>query len=191
MRAQQPPRRMPAKAGEEIIRDLVRALQVAFYPETVGDRATDKRAFYQDLRMLRQAVTWPANWLTGKGWSFEPARYEEIFHTIIRAIKIHGQPAEQMRRRSAYILHAVQDHWKHNWDRYYEEWKAFDAQIQESLAVVLKAGQSRPAEDTSMQVLAAAYKALSTGRPKRAAAPKPKPAAPVIPAAREIQAELF
>jgi hypothetical protein len=171
--------------GDALIRRMVGLLQRVFYPETLAATA-DKRPFYQDLRLLRTAATFPAAHIRDYGTGeFSEERYEQIFGEIVRKVALNGTPAGAMRRRGVYLLHCVQDHWRHNWESYAHESKtAGEAAAREVREIVRRAEIQTGQAERPMAILAAVHTALTTGRPKKAKAPAPtKP--------HEIQEELF
>ncbi len=166
--------------GEQLLRRIVRRFQRRFYPETVAEEA-DKAPFYEDLKLLRMAATWPAARLirdNGTG-HFDAQRYEDIYTVLIRSITL--DPAE-MKSRGRYLLGAVQKHWRPNWDQYGPESKAA-GNVAESVLRDLRKRAQFPIEENPMAMLAAVHDALATGRPKKHLVPVAKP--------REFQGELF
>lgn len=167
--------------GEDLIRELVGLLQRVFYPETVGV-GVKARPFYQDLDMLRQAVAYPAAHIRDYGTGeFSAERYAAIFREIVQKVALHGTPAGQMRRRGAYILHVVQDHWRHHWETYRLESRTAGDRVAGLLEQAASRREIQAEAERPMALLAAVYDALKTGRPKKTKA---------APARREIQEEL-
>jgi hypothetical protein len=157
--------------GEELIRRLVGQMQRVFYPETVGVDGVKARPFYEELRLLRQAATYGAQFLRNNGsGEFDTGRYEEIYREVLKKVALHGPPASEMRCRGRYLLKAVQDHWRHHWEEYQPECKAAGARVEAEMRALAARQAVQPAPELRvMTVLAAVADALATGRPRKAA----------------------
>jgi hypothetical protein len=168
------------KEGAILLGELMLMFRKAFYADSFTPET--EKVFYHDRNMLRQAATYPAHFLKEKGWRFDPVAYKEIIAVVIATIRAYGRKPEEMQRRSAYILHCVQDHMQHNWDRYWQQSKRIDLLAQkearrlESLGVKSAAAET----DAALRELAGVHAALTAGKPGRKARPR-----------REIQGELF
>lgn len=178
---------MSPQIDPDLLRDLVGRLQRAFYPETVGAPKDQQRGFYQDLRLLRMAASYPAFFIReNAAGEFDSDRYIEIFDEIIRKVKNHGPKPAKMLCRGAYLLKAVQDHWRHNWEAYQPEAKTAAAKFDQELRAIASRREIQSAPDLRpMALLASVHDALITGRPPKPKAPRPSPKS------REIQSELF
>lgn len=165
--------------GEQLIRRLVGRMQRLFYKGA-------PKGFYQELRTLRMAATWPATFIREYGTgAFDEKRYEAIFCEILRKVVEHGVKPDKMLCRAAYLAKAVQDHWRHNWDAYVHESKTAAGMAQGALKGLRKLPESEAAGSGAVAYMAGVHAALSTGRPRKAAAAK------IPKGAREIQEELF
>lgn len=136
-----------------------------FYPD-------DEKKFWQERTLLLKAATYPAQWLDSRGVRLTQDRYSEILLGIIQTIKRHGNTAN-IRRFSAYLLHAIQTHMAHHGEEYYDEGKR-TRQALEDVMHGLKKKSSAPKTDETVPVLAEVHRTLKTkaGRkPKSAKAP--------------------
>lgn len=105
----------------DFISQMLRQIQAEFF---AGAR---EKEFYQQVPMLKSAITYPAKWLREKGgWFITPALMLRILTTVISTIKQRG--AKQHDRFCVYFLHCVQQHMKHaHGDRYLQEAKRMPA----------------------------------------------------------------
>lgn len=123
----------------EIVGDLLSAIRSAFY----GD--LDAKQWHQQKRFLTRVVTWPAGWFTRKGVTIGPARYKAIVLDILDGIKVHGS-TENVKFWPGYLLHCVQEHFRHHGDGYYEEGKAVRTTIERALSQAGSRPQADPVE---------------------------------------------
>lgn len=92
------------------------AEQLALIRRTFFAKMTDKH-FFQERNLLLQAITYPAEWLNRRGAKLPASKYRVILGTVVKTIKAHGDRAN-IRRVSAYLLHAVQTHMQHHGEDY-------------------------------------------------------------------------
>lgn len=149
---------------EELSYQLLGIIKREFY------KGNDK-GFFQERNLLLQAATYPARWLDDRAVRLPEDRYREILLNVIHTIKSHGATAE-IRRFSAYFLHSVQEHMKHQGEKYYEQGKSMNRVI-EDVFHGLEARRKMPAMDATVPALADVHRFLKTGGGR-----KPKPKAP-------------
>jgi hypothetical protein len=152
--------------GKDLVAQLVTMLRDQFY----FDRP--KKAFFYDHSLLVDAVTYPAGWLFRKGMTREfPAdRYREVLLSIVQDIKRHA--TGEIRHFGRYFLHAVQEHMKHQGDRYYEECKHVrDIVSDVALGAAQPPKKGMPRTDSTLEILAAARTLAAQKRQKRKVAP--------------------
>lgn len=139
----------------EVIAKMMRLIRGQF----CGD-LSDKQ-WAQDFNWIRKnVVLWPAHYICNvRKFTLPPERYEEIMRQIFDGIKAKGNTAA-VRYWPGYLMKCVQDHWKHNWERYYEEAKAVRNLALHTVANLGKV----TAEDKTIDVMAKAQRALVATR---------------------------
>lgn len=126
---------------EQIVADLLGVIRRQF----LADLA--EKEWYQHRRFLLRVVTWPAAWLNRRGVSLPPARYKAVFLGILDGVKVHGATA-QVKYWPGYLLHCVQEHFKHHGDELYEEAKSVRHSVERALSRV--APGENPADTVEM-----------------------------------------
>ncbi|CAN5356812.1 hypothetical protein BH09VER1_BH09VER1_28850 [soil metagenome] len=81
-----------------------------------------EKAYFQQRRLLIQAITFPAAYLHERGVWLPVKRLREILDEIIKGIKHHGA-TDRIQYFGIYFLTAVQSHMKIRQEAYYEEGK--------------------------------------------------------------------
>lgn len=153
------------RARQQMPREIVGDLLGVIRGQFCGD-LPDKKWFQQQRFFLR-VVTWPAGWLKSRGVTLTPERYKAVLVGIFGDIKTHGTTGA-VKHWPGYLLHCVQEHFKHHGDELYEEAKAVRHLVERSLA------QARPgaAAPDPIETLAGVKAVLSPGRGRRAAKPR-------------------
>ncbi|HYE32894.1 MAG TPA: hypothetical protein VEH27_15815 [Methylomirabilota bacterium] len=111
----------------EIVNDLLAAIRNQFYADVPTKKWAQDSAFIR-----RNVVLWPASWLNNRGVTLPPARYKEIILGVLNEVKIHGRTAV-VKYWPGYLKHCLQEHFKHQGERYYDEAKALRASIETAL----------------------------------------------------------
>jgi len=122
---------------EQLTESFLRHIRKQFYP---AGRDGDKR-FFQERRMLLQAITWPARWLDERVVRLTATRYKELLNTIISTIVRHGD-VSKVRSFGRYLLHSIQEHMRHHGDEYYDVGKASRSLVTD---VMLRVRQAKDA----------------------------------------------
>lgn len=137
---------------EQLTDHLLADIHARFY------QGVSAKKWAQEKRILIQAITYPARYLNERGGKLPGRRYLEILKAILADIQRHCQ-AKTFQRLSVYILHCVQEHMRHQGDRYYQEAK--DAKPAAAVAgrVIRKAQAT--VGDHSTRILAETHKILS------------------------------
>jgi hypothetical protein len=156
--------------------ELLTVIRKNFYP-------SDSKGFFQQKRTLLQAITYPAKWLSDRGFDYPETRYFDLVSRILGTIKTHGRLAE-IRYFCRYLLHAVQEHMKHHGEDYLAEAKTLQS-VADAVLFGLKkqALSSQAAADSkTVQTLSEVHRILTTG-PRKKRQPSP--------GSRAIQKDLF
>jgi len=157
---------------DELVNLFLRSLRNQFY------KAPHEKLFYQERNLLLQAITYPASYLHARGVGLTAARYQGILTSIIRTINAHGNLAA-VRSPGRYLLHAVQEHMRHQGEDYYEAGKRTrDAleDVMRGLKPRTKVGAIQPG-DNPVPALAETHRILTTakGGRRKASAPAMQP----------------
>jgi len=141
---------------------ILRRLRTRFY-------AGEDKLFFQEIRLLKQAISHPAAWLHQRGVSLPTERYEALLLTVLRGIVEHAQAAD-IRSFGRYFLHAVQQHMRHQGESYYNEGKAL-RRVVEDVMHGLRKPIAGAGQDRTVETLAAAHAVLASkgGAKKKAA----------------------
>lgn len=145
---------------QEIVGDLLGIIRGQF----CGD-LSDK-AWFQNRRMFLRVVTYPAGWLSKRGVTLAPTRYKEIVLGIFDGVKAHGSTGA-IKHWPGYLLHCVQEHFRHHGDEIYEEAKAVRHSVERAMA---RLAPGEPENPTA--VLAQVNSIVSRRRPKAARKPE-------------------
>lgn len=116
------------------------------------------RRWAQEQGVIRQVITYPARYLEDRGVSLPEDRYRKLLVYILADIQRNIQNPAGIRRMSYYLLHSVQEHMKHQGDRYYElakTPKAASSHTKEVLAGLEIAEPITPALAQAHAILAA------------------------------------
>ena len=157
---------------EALTARFLRSIRKQFYPGA-------EKHFFQELNLLKQAIAYPANWLDMRGVRLNAERYQAILTTVIRTVNQNGNLAA-VRSPGRYLLHAVQEHMKHQGETYYNQAKSTRNAIDAVMAGLRPAPGATTADDQTVPVLAQAYRVLAVAKPaggRKKAAPKPAPPA--------------
>jgi hypothetical protein len=157
-----------ARPKQETPEELVNRLLGTVRGQFCGDLA-DKEWFQMSGFVRRNVILWSAAFVTGKGFTMPPQRFESVLQGVFTEIKQHGQTG-QIRYWPGYLMKCVQDHWRHHWEDYYKEAKAV-RNIAE--AALVNAGKAAPTDKT-VDTLAAAYRVLAGTKRKSKVARAPK-----------------
>ena len=130
---------------------------------------SDREWGQQTHFLRRNVILWPARFMWGKGFTLPAARYDQILRSIFADVIRHGR-AGAVRYWPGYLMHVVQEHFRHNWEDYYQEAKSMRSQ---AMALIARC-KPVPAEDRTVEALALAHQALTSRR--RAARPAARPA---------------
>lgn len=143
---------------QQLTDSFLRRIRKQFY----GGR---DKAFFQERRMLLQALTWPARYLDDRAVHLTARQYQDLLNKIIGTIVREGD-LPKIKHVGAYLLHCVQEHMRHHGDEYYELGKS----IREGIATVMRKltpGPTDPQTEPITAQLAAVHRVLATPR-KRA-----------------------
>jgi hypothetical protein len=153
----------------ELLNKMRAEIRGRFFADYSTERWMRERTF------VDQAITFPARYLNERRVRLLGTRYREILMFILGDIESHMRA--NPRRMSMYLLKAVQDHMKHQGERYYKEAtnpKTAGVAVEKVLARLKQAQK-----DVTVPVLAETHKALATRSQRRC-----KPAA-------ETQQDIF
>jgi len=118
--ARSKPQRLPVHqpTSPELLEELLRFIQVQFYP-------SDPIAFAKDKpRLLDWVVFEFARWLQSRGVTLPPRRFLEIIRdTVLMDAIRHGNTGKII-YRPAWLRSIVQSHLAHHGEEYYEEGKS-------------------------------------------------------------------
>jgi hypothetical protein len=106
---------MSATPPDQVIERFLRSIRNQFYKG-------HEKLFFQERRMLMQAICFPARYLDDRAVKISAERYTALLTTVIRTINAHGN-LSAVRSPGRYLLHAVQEHMKHHGEDYYETGK--------------------------------------------------------------------
>jgi hypothetical protein len=144
---------------DELTDRFLRSIRKQFY-------SGSEKLFFQEQRMLLQAITWPARWLDDRGVRLNSERYQAILTTIIRTINQCGKLAA-VRSPGRYLLHAVQEHMGHHDDEYYAAAKATRNAIDDVMAGLKPRTRAIRSDDNTVPALAEVHRVLSAAKPTR------------------------
>lgn len=144
-----------------IVEEILKHIRWQFYPD-------DAKGFFQQRRVLIQAVTYPADWLFRRGMKYPEDRYRDLMTVILKGI-MHGNTGK-IGYFCRYLLKCVQDHMAHQGEKYLEEAKRIDRQIADVMFGLKKATAKTPQHDSTVEDLVAIRRL--TAPPKRTKKPK-------------------
>lgn len=155
--------RLEQPLPEEITRDLLCTIRRQFVPDV------DEKTWFKEHNQFikRNVVLWPARFIVIKGFTLPVARYKTIMQGILTEIKHHGQTGA-VRYWPGYLMKCVQEHWRHNWETYYQEAKSATDRADKTLIALRQITTDRAPDPIA--AMAAAQRILTA--PKR----RPKPA---------------
>lgn len=150
MKPQRPKQHLPV----DIVESLLACIGELFYPDRAKTPAERKR-WAQDRHWYRQRViTWAADWLNKRALTLKPERFKQLLLDKLTDLKRNtAQPIQNWPR---YIVHCIQDHFRHNEDSIHAEAKATTVSIDHALDKARAAGASAQALDP-IRVLAMAH----------------------------------
>lgn len=155
--------RATQETPEEIINDLMQFIRSAFYQQNP--------AWFKDQHFIRErVVTWPASWLDGRGVTLPPGRYKEILINIFMIIKQNGNTGS-VQYWPRYLLHCVQQHFKHHGDEIYEEGKSLRAITDLALSTCRRSMETNRSAD-QVAAIAQVHQALTSRKKKAMVQPK-------------------
>jgi hypothetical protein len=143
----------------ELVEELLRMIRGQFY----GD--APEKLFFQERKMLIRAITWPARWFSERAMPYPEGEYKALILRIVMEIKRHGDLA-RVRSFGRYLLTAIQEHMKHQGERYYNEAKTLQKAL-DSTTARLKLSDEKRAATQFIEHLAAANKIVGAGIGKR------------------------
>ena len=148
-------------ADSDLITNYLHRIRRQFYPD-------DEKGFFQQRTVLIDALTTPARWLDERGVRIPERRLCEILDEILKGIMNFGATGE-IQYFCRYFLYAVQQHMKHQGDRYYEEGKSLRAITNTALEVLTKKQRARlgDAHDATTSRLADLNRLLAATRVKK------------------------
>jgi hypothetical protein len=114
------PEQVQAKAREDAAAKFCREMLAMIRKRLFTGRP--EKEWWQSQSHVRQAIMEPARYLQERGAALPASRYRIILLTVLVGIEQHANRAE-IHRMAVYFLHAVQEHMKHQGERYYEEGK--------------------------------------------------------------------
>jgi hypothetical protein len=133
------------ETSAELVNDLLQAIRSGFYADA------EKRFFQDRAFLLRNVVLWPAQWLNQRGVWLEPARYKAIVLEVLTTVKRHGDTGA-VQFVPGYLMHCVQQHFKHQEEAIYEEARAMRTLCERAL---FAAGRAVPVENPNTALLEA------------------------------------
>jgi predicted SprT family Zn-dependent metalloprotease len=142
---------------KDFIIDMLRIIRGQFCPDLSNDE------WYPHVQFLKRVLTYGAAWLNKRGVTIPPDRYQAIYQNILNGIKQHGQTG-QVRYWPRYLLHCVQEHFKHHGEEYYEEGKSIRATVERNMLAFQRAHDAPRGVDP-IETYAQAHAVLSA--PKR------------------------
>ena len=163
---------MSASIPDQVVNRFLRSIRNQFY------KGTDK-LFFQERRMLMQAICWPARYLDDRAVKISAERYTSLLTTVIRTVNAHGN-LSAVRSPGRYLLHAVQEHMRHHGEDYYDAGKrtrdALD-DIMHGLKPRVKGAEIHSGSDQTVPALAEAHRLLgiAKGGRRKASAPALQP----------------
>lgn len=157
--------RAKQEIGAQIVNDLLATVRNQFYTDA------PKKQWFQDRKfILRSVVLWPASWLNKRGVTLSPERYKQILLDVFQDIKRNGK-TEAVNYWPGYLMHCVQEHFKHHGDDYYKEGKSMRSAVERSLMAFKRLDQVAEGPDP-VREMAQARSIIST--PKRQPKRSPK-----------------
>jgi hypothetical protein len=167
MKRNKPPQSFDRPAQQtpaELVAFLCQFIRAGFYREC-------PEKWFADQHFIRKRVIlWPATWLNDRGVTLSPGRYQDILVGIFTLIKQHGQ-TETVKYWPGYLLHCVQEHFKHHGDEIYEEAKALRSRLDNVVMGLERAKDAKPALDPVAE-LARLQAAMTTATRKKKAPAK-------------------
>jgi hypothetical protein len=124
---------------EQIVADLLGAIRGQFCAEL------PVKEWCQQKRFFMRVVLYPAQWLSRRGVTLPPERYKAVLLGVFDGIKTHGQTAS-VKFWPGYLLHCVQEHFKHKGDAIYEEAKSARAAAERALSKAAVRPSADPVE---------------------------------------------
>ena len=154
------PDRPTQQTPAELLVFLLQFVRAGFY------RDCPDRWFADQHFIRRKVLTWPAIWLDKRGVTLSPDRYKEILVGIFSTIKTHGN-TESVRYWPGYLLHCVQEHFKHNEENIYEEAKSLRNKTEAVMLAFHRATDAQRAPDPVVSLVqVAAALAVATKKKK-------------------------
>ena len=125
----------------KLVEDFVRTIKAQFYLDVPEQRFRQQRA------MLVQAITYPANWLVGKGMNQEisASRYRQLIDDVVQEVKRFGQMSEA-HSPAHYFFKVMKSHMEHHGEEYYDECRG----IRNAVAQVTSRLSKAPETDSTL-----------------------------------------
>jgi predicted SprT family Zn-dependent metalloprotease len=123
-----PKQETPAK----ILHDLLGTIRHQFCPDM------PVKQWCESQRFFKRVLTEGASYLNKRGVTLPPERYQAIYQDIFQGIKQHGQTGA-VGYWPGYLLVAVQKHFDHHGDEYYEEGKSIRSLAEQTLLACRRA----------------------------------------------------
>lgn len=138
--------------------EMVSRMMALIRNQFCGDM--DDKEWGQNYHFIkRRVVLWPAAFINGKHFTISVERYEEILREVFEGIKRKGNTA-MVKFWPGYLMHCVQEWWKHNWEDEYQRAKGVE---NVALTTLAKLGKVTP-RDRGVESLALAHKTLTAAQ---------------------------
>lgn len=160
--ARMKPERQKQLMPEQMVAELLAYIRQQFCPDI------DAKPWGQMSHFIkRHSIMWAAAFIHGKGFTLPVAEYDKIMREIFLGIKLHGKTGS-ISYWPAYLSKCVQEHWRHNWEKYYEASKSMTTIAD---AAIVGLARTPVRSGPTVEPIAAALRVLNAHRRK----PKIKP----------------
>lgn len=153
------------KAPASFFQELMTKVRLDLY------KGRPEKEWFSTQKMVKKALMHPAACLAKYNVELPAERYQEIVEDIINTVSRHGDLGK-IGYMGRYFYHCVQEHMKHNGDRYYQEGKAVNNRVSLIMSSVERAHKGA---DGTIPILAEADKLLQLGKRKSKVKPEPVP----------------
>lgn len=155
---------IPKLDSEALINAMMGTIRHFFY------KTRPEKEWWQDQRMLKKVVTWPAVWAEQRGIKLTAEQIERILKTVFRTALDNGALGDVV-RMAPYLQSCVESHLRIQGEVYYDAVKGI-RDVGPVAKQALKAMQADLREDATTPMLAEVYrivaKAVRGGRKKAA-----------------------
>lgn len=124
------------------------------------------RNYHAHRRGLIHAICWPANWFQQRAIHLSDARYKSIIEQRLREIREHGNSSKVQAYFPKYLLSCLQNHFLHQGDSIYEQYKHVRYSIEILLQKLPDLQQSKTNEEM-IDVLSQAHRLTRPVRKKK------------------------